>query len=121
MYTLRNKVQVIGNLGNAPEVRTTPTGKKWLTFRIATNEAYRNEKGEKITETQWHSVIAWGKIAERAGQYLQKGLEIPIEAKLTHCSYVDKQGVTRYTTEIVVNELLLLGNKNTASANLQVA
>ncbi|PHS52860.1 MAG: single-stranded DNA-binding protein [Lutibacter sp.] len=111
MNTLRNKVQLIGNLGNNPEIITLDSGKKLAKFSIATNETYKNAEGEKITETQWHNVIAWNKTAEIIENYLEKGKEVAIEGKLTSRSYDDKEGNKRYITEIVVNELLMLGSK----------
>ena len=111
MNTLRNKVQLIGNLGNNPEIITLDSGKKLAKFSIATNENYKNAQGEKITETQWHNLIAWNKTAELAEQYLEKGKEVAVEGKLTTRSYDDKEGNKKYITEIVVNELLLLGSK----------
>jgi single-strand DNA-binding protein len=112
MYALRNKVQLIGNLGNAPDVRTTENGKKLAQFNVATNESYRNAKGEKVTETQWHRVIAWGRVAEIAEKYLDKGKEVALEGKLVNRSYTDKEGNKKYITEIQVSELLLLGAKS---------
>jgi single-strand DNA-binding protein len=111
MYALKNKVQLIGNLGNAPEVKTLDGGRKVANFRMATSESYRNAKGEKVTETQWHNLVAWGKVAEIAEKYLDKGKEIAIEGKLINRSYNDKDGNKKYITEVQVNELLLLGVK----------
>ncbi len=111
MNTLRNKVQLIGNLGNNPEIIELESGKKLAKFSIATNETYKNAQGEKITDTQWHNVVAWNKTAEIAEKYLEKGKEIAVEGKLTSRSYDDKDGNKRYITEVVVNELLMLGNK----------
>jgi single-strand DNA-binding protein len=111
MYALKNKVQLIGNLGNTPEIRTIESGKKMARFSIATNETYRNAKGEKITETQWHNIIAWGKVADIAEQFLSKGSEVAIEGKLVNRNYTDKEGNKRFITEIVVNEILMLGDK----------
>lgn len=111
MSTLRNKVQLIGNLGNDPEIITLDSGKKLAKISIATNENYKNAQGEKVTDTQWHNVVAWNKTAEIIEQYLQKGNEVAIEGKLTYRSYEDKDGVKKYTTEIVCNELLMLGSK----------
>ena len=111
MYALKNKVQLIGNLGGKPEVKTTESGKKLATFSVATSESYRNAKGEKVTETQWHRVIAWGKVAEIAEKYLDKGKEVAIEGKLINRSYTDKEGTKKYITEVQVSELLLLGAK----------
>ena len=111
MYTLRNKVQLIGMLGNAPEVKNTESGKKLARFSIATNEMYRNAKGEKVKETTWHNLIAWGKVADIVEKYLNKGSEVAIEGKLISRSYTDKDGVKKYITEVEVNELLMLGSK----------
>ena len=111
MNALRNKVQLIGNLGNNPEVTTLDSGKKLAKFSIATNESYKNAQGEKVTDTQWHNVIAWNKTAEIVEKYLSKGNEVAVEGKLTSRSYEDKEGVKKYITEIVVNELLMLGGK----------
>lgn len=116
MYALKNKVQLIGNLGNAPEVKTTENGKKLARFSVATNESYRNASGEKVTETTWHNLVAWGKVAEIAEKYLNKGSEIAIEGKLINRSYTDKDGNKKYITEVQVNELLMLGSKMTATA-----
>jgi single-strand DNA-binding protein len=111
MYALKNKVQLIGNLGMNPEVKTLEGGKKMARFSVATSESYRNAKGEKITDTQWHNLVAWGKVAEIAEKYLQKGSEVAIEGKLINRSYNDKAGTKKYITEVQVNELLLLGEK----------
>lgn len=111
MNNLRNKVQLIGNLGNTPEVINLETGKKLAKFSIATNESYKNAQGEQIKDTQWHNVIAWGKTADIIEKYLEKGNEVAVEGKLVNRSYNDKDGNKRYITEIVVNELLMLGNK----------
>jgi single-strand DNA-binding protein len=114
MYALKNKVQLIGNLGNAPEVKTLESGKKMARFNVATSESYRNAKGEKITETQWHTLVAWGKVAEIAEKYLVKGKEVMIEGKLINRSYNDKDGNKKFITEVQVNEILMLGEKATA-------
>jgi single-strand DNA-binding protein len=112
MYALKNKVQLIGNLGNTPEIKTTESGKKLVRFSMATNESYRNAKGDKVTETQWHSIVAWGKVAEIAEKYLVKGAEVAIEGKLVNRSYSDKEGTKKYITEVQANELLMLGEKS---------
>ena len=109
MNTLRNKVQLIGNLGNDPEIINLESGKMLAKFSIATNESYKNAKGEKITDTQWHNIITWGKTAEIVEKYVTKGKEIAIEGKLTSRSYETKEGEKRYVTEVVCNELLMLG------------
>ena len=112
MNALKNKVQLIGNLGAKPEIKNTENGKKLARFSLATNESYRDAKGEKVSETQWHRVIAWGKVAEIAEKYLEKGKEIAIEGKLINRSYTDKLGNKKYVTEVQVNELLMLGARS---------
>jgi single-strand DNA-binding protein len=109
MYAMKNKVQLIGNLGQAPEIKTTETGKKLAQFSVATNESYHNALGEKVTETQWHHIVAWGKLAEIVEKYLSKGKEVAIEGKLVNRTYTDKQGVKHYITEVVASDLLMLG------------
>jgi len=116
MYALKNKVQLIGNLGSNPEIRTTESGKKWARFSVATNESYRTAKGEKVTETQWHNLVAWGKVADIAERYLSKGSEVAIEGKLINRNYTDKEGNKRYVTEVQVNEVLMLGEKKSTKA-----
>ncbi|MCK9402051.1 MAG: single-stranded DNA-binding protein [Chitinophagaceae bacterium] len=111
MNAIKNKVQLIGNLGQAPEVKTIGDGKKVANLNVATNESYKNAKGEKVSETQWHSVIAWGKLAEIAEKYLVKGTEVAIEGKLVNRNYTDKQGIKRYVTEVQASELLILTKK----------
>jgi single-strand DNA-binding protein len=111
MNNLKNKVQLIGNLGNAPEVKTLEGGNKLARINLATNETYKNAKGEKVTETQWHNVIAWGKTAEIVEKYFTKGTEVLVEGKLINRNYTDKDGVKRYVTEIQANELLILSKK----------
>jgi single-strand DNA-binding protein len=109
MSTLKNKVQLIGHVGNDPEIKTFDGGKKLAKLSIATNESYKNDKGEKVEETQWHNLVAWGKTADIIEKYVVKGKEIAIEGKLTHKSYEDKNGEKRYVTEVVIDELLMLG------------
>jgi single-strand DNA-binding protein len=108
MNAMKNRVQLIGNVGNDPEVRTLENGKKLAHLSIATNEKYTNDKGEKIEQTEWHRITAWGKTAEIIEKYVVKGKEVAIDGKLTHRSYDDKNGERRYITEVVVNEILLL-------------
>lgn len=111
MNSLRNKVQLIGNLGNAPEIVNLESGKKLAKFSLATNESYTNAQGEKITNTDWHNLVAWGKTADIIEKYVTKGKEIAIEGKLTSRSYETKEGEKRYITEVVIHDLLLLGTK----------
>lgn len=108
MSTLRNKVQLIGNAGIDPEVINLETGRKLAKFTLATNETYKNDQGEKVTDTQWHNVVGWGKTAELIEKYVTKGKEIAIQGKLSHRSYDDKNGDKRYFTEVVIGEMLLL-------------
>lgn len=108
MNTLRNKVQLIGHVGNEPEIKTLENGRKLANLTIATNEKYTNEKGEKVEQTEWHRITAWGKTAEIIEKFVVKGKEVAVEGKLTHRSYDDKNGEKRYMTEVVVSEILLL-------------
>lgn len=109
MNALRNKVQLIGRLGDKIEIKTLESGKVVGRVNIATNEVYRNAKGEKITETTWTNLVIWGKNAEILDKYTDKGSEIAVEGKLSNRSYTDKNGEKKYITEVVVNEILLLG------------
>ena len=108
-YYLKNKVQLIGNLGQEPEILNLESGKKLAKFSIATNDYYYNKQGDKITDTQWHNIIAWGKVADIIEKYVNKGQEVAIEGKLTSRNYEDNEGNKRYITEIVCNEILMLG------------
>jgi single-strand DNA-binding protein len=109
MKSLRNSVQLIGRLGKDPEVKTFNNSKK-ATFSIATTDTYKNQKGEKMEDTQWHNIIIWGKLAGVAEKYLKKGQEVAVEGKLVHRQY-ETNGEKRYVTEINVNDLLMLGGK----------
>jgi len=109
MNTLKNKVQLIGNLGNDPEITNFESGKILAKFSIATNDSYKNAQGEKITDTQWHNIVAWGKTAQVVEKFITKGKEVAIEGKLTSRSWQDKDGIKRFTTEVICSELLMLG------------
>jgi single-strand DNA-binding protein len=111
MNNLRNKVQLIGNLGLAPEIVSFENGNKLAKVRLATNDFYKNAQGEKVQETQWHSLTAWGKQADVFEKYIKKGQEIAVEGKLVTRSYETKEGEKRFRTEVVVSEVLMLGNK----------
>ena len=111
MNTLKNNVQLVGNLGMNPEVKNLENGKKVAKVSMATHERYRNAKGEKITETQWHNLVAWGKTASIIEKYLKKGSEITVTGKLVHRNYIDSDNVKRNLTEIKVSELLIAGTK----------
>ncbi len=108
MNVLRNSVRLIGHLGDDPKVRKLDNGRTVVSFSIATNEVYRDSKGEKQSETTWHRLVAWGKQAEVIENYVKKGSEIAIEGKLTNRSYDDKNGMKQYISEVVVNSVLLL-------------
>ncbi|MEM9896773.1 MAG: single-stranded DNA-binding protein [Bacteroidota bacterium] len=110
MTSLKNSVQLIGRLGNTPEVRTFESGKKMASFSLATNETYYNNQGEKVQDTQWHNIVVWGKKVEIVESYLEKGSEIAMEGKLINRSY-EKGGEKKYITEINMNELLMMGGK----------
>lgn len=105
---MKNSVQLIGHVGQEPEIKNLEAGKKLANISIATNEVYYKENGDKVEKTEWHRVTAWGKTAEIIEKYVTKGKEVAVEGKLTHRSYDDKDGNKRYVTEVVVNEILLL-------------
>ena len=109
MKALRNTVQLIGHVGQEPEIKNLEGGRKLANITIATNEVYYKENGDKVENTEWHRVVAWGKTAEIIEKYVIKGKEIAIEGKLTHRSYEDKNGDKRFITELVANDVLLLG------------
>ena len=112
MSTLSNKVQLIGNVGDSPRITNLESGSKVARLSMATNEYYRNAQGEKVQSTQWHYVVAWDKRADIIEMYATKGKQIAIEGKLISRSYTNEMGVKCYVTEIVANEILLLGSKN---------
>lgn len=107
MKNLRNKVQLIGNLGSDPVI-TGDGSKKMAKLSLATSETYKNSKGEKVTDTQWHNLVAWGKIADLAEQYLTKGKRVAVEGRLINRSYEDEKGNKHYVSEVQINEFLTL-------------
>lgn len=111
MANLRNSVQLIGRLGKDPEVKDLDNGRKLATFTLATSDNYKNAAGEKVEDTQWHNLVAWGKTADIVGKYLKKGKEVAVEGKLIHRSYETDAGEKRYVTEVNVNEVLMIGSK----------
>lgn len=111
MNALRNKVQLIGNLGQTPEIKTFESGKKMAKFSLVTNDSYRSANGDYVKEAQWHNLVAWDKTAELVEKYLEKGKEVGIEGRLVNRSYTNKDGEKKYVTEVVINEILLLGSK----------
>ncbi|MBA6154805.1 single-stranded DNA-binding protein [Gelidibacter maritimus] len=112
MSTLKNHVQLIGNVGQDPTITNLENGKKVVRFSLATNEYYKDAKGEKQTETNWHTVVAWGKTAEIIEKYVDKGKEIGVTGKLRTRTYTTEDGSQRYVTEVEAREILLLGTKN---------
>jgi len=108
MNNLRNRVQLIGNLGQDPETKTLESGKKVTHFTLATKDEFKNGDGQKVSETTWHNIVAWNGLADIAGKFLKKGREVLVEGRIVYRNYEDKKGVTRYVTEIVLNDLALL-------------
>lgn len=111
MSNLKNSVRLIGHLGQNPDVKELNSGKKLAKFSLATNESYRNEAGERVTETQWHNITVWGKQADLVNKFLKKGSEVAIEGKLSNSSYVDREGIKRYSTDIILNEFVMIGGR----------
>ena len=116
MTSLKNSVHLIGHLGIDPETTTFDSGKMKVRFSLATSENYRNANGERVQETQWHNIVAWGGPAKVAAEYLKKGKEIALEGKLTNRSWEDKDGQKHYITEIVANQILMLDKKGTSNS-----
>ena len=110
MNSLVNRVTLIGNLGMDPETKTTESGKKMTHFTLATKDGYKNADGQKVSETTWHNIVAWNGLADIAGKYLKKGKEVAVEGRIVYRTYEDKKGLTKYITEIVLNDLVLLRN-----------
>jgi single-strand DNA-binding protein len=111
MSSIRNRVTLIGRLGAKAETKRFEDGKVKSSLSLATHDYYRNQSGELVEETTWHNLIAWGKSAEVIEKYTDKGSEIAVDGKLTNRSYTDKEGVKKYITEIVVDNVVLLGEK----------
>ena len=109
--TMKNKVQLIGNLVNDPELKSVGNGHAMLRLRLATNERYRTAEGEWKDNTQWHPVVVWGKQAEKLATLVQKGSGLVVEGRLVQRSYESKEGERRYSTEVVLNDYQLLGAK----------
>ncbi|MBC8320302.1 MAG: single-stranded DNA-binding protein [Bacteroidetes bacterium] len=111
MTTLRNSVQLIGRLGIDPETTTFGENKTKVKFSLATSDYFKDKEGERVEETQWHNIVAWGNVAKIAEKYLKKGSEIAVAGKLTYRSWDDKDGNTKYITEVLANEIQMLGGK----------
>ena len=104
-----NKVILVGNLGADPEVKYTPSGKSVANFRIATSEQWTNKDGEKEERTEWHRIVAWGRLGEICGEYLHKGKQVYVEGRLQTKTWEDRDGNKRYTTEIIAQAMQMLG------------
>jgi single-strand DNA-binding protein len=111
-----NKVILVGNLGQDPELRYTGSGTAVCNLRLATNESYKDASGEWVERTEWHSIVAWSRLAEICNEYLTKGSQIYIEGSLQTRNYEDKDGITRYTTEIKAREMMMLGGRGDGDA-----
>lgn len=111
MNSLKNSVRLVGFLGNDPEIKKYGENKRLARVSIAINDRYKNKEGEWVSDTQWHNLTMWGRQAVFAEKSLEKGDEIAIEGKLVNRAYVDKEGITRYFTEIIVNEVLTFTRK----------
>lgn len=111
MSSIRNSVQLIGNVGKDIELKTISNGSAVANFSLATNEYYKNTKGEKVQETQWHNIVIWGKQAERASKMLAKGSEVLITGKITYRSYEATDGGKRYVTEIKADDFVAISKK----------
>lgn len=114
-----NKAILIGNLGRDPELRTTSTGTRVATLSLATGRRWANRTGEMQEDTEWHRIVVWSKLAEIAEQYLKKGDRLYIEGRIQYRQYEDKEGQTRYTTEIVAKELVMLGGRGDGAFEMQ--
>jgi single-strand DNA-binding protein len=112
MSKFRNHVQLIGNIGEDPKITNLDSGKKVARFQMATNERYKNAKGETVQNTDWHTIVAWGRTAEIVEQFGAKGREVGITGKLKSRHFETKEGTMRYVTEVVANEILLLGSRS---------
>ena len=110
MNSLKNRVMLIGNLGQDPDTKTIESGKKVTHFTLATDDSYKNSEGQKVSETTWHNIVAWNGLADIAGRFLKKGHQVVVEGRIVYRNYEDKKGVTKYITEIVLNDLALLRN-----------
>lgn len=120
MTNLNNKVMLIGNLGKDPELKELEKGRRVAKFPLATTETYKNDAGERISETSWHSLVAWNGLASIAEKYLTKGKEVAVEGRLVYRNFEDKDGVKKYVTEIILSQIQLLrGQKESVLNNAE--
>ncbi|HCR35630.1 hypothetical protein A2130_00910 [Candidatus Woesebacteria bacterium GWC2_33_12] len=115
-----NKVQLIGNLTRDPELKYTGTGMAVCSFTVATNRSWTTDSGEKKDEADFTRIVSWNKLAEICGQLLKKGRKVYVEGRLSNRSYQDKEGVTKYISEVVINDMILLDSKPTESSEFNV-
>ena len=108
MSTLRNKVQLLGRVGQNPEIKVLENNKKLARLSLATNENYSNAKGEKVEQTTWHNLVVWGNLSDIVEQHVTKGKQIAIEGKLTYNDFTTKEGIVKHVAEIIVDEIILL-------------
>jgi single-strand DNA-binding protein len=110
MSSLKNRAILIGRLGRDPETKTIENGKKVTHFTLATDDSFKNAEGQKVSEATWHNITAWNGLADIADRFLKKGREVAVEGRIVYRSYEDKKGVMKYITEIVLDDLVLLGS-----------
>lgn len=119
MKDLRNRVHLIGHLGRDPEIINFKGDKKLAKFSVATSQSYTNSHGDRVQDTQWHNIVAWGKLAETTEKFLKKGMEVALEGKLVYRKYDDKEGITRYMTEISLSEYIKISKKEASEAAVE--
>lgn len=118
MTNLRNSVQLVGHLGKNPEIKTLEKGNKLARFSIATNESFNSKEGKAVDNTTWHNLVAWGTKAEFAEKHLAKGNEVVVQGRISNRSYKDKEGVTKYISEIIITEVYkVIRDNNSDSTN----
>lgn len=110
MNSLKNRAILIGRLGQNPDTKTIESGKKVTHFTLATDDSYKNSEGQRVSEATWHNIVAWNGLADVAGRFLKKGSQVAVEGRIVYRSYEDKKGVTKNITEIVLDDLVLLGS-----------
>jgi single-strand DNA-binding protein len=115
MSSLKNRAILIGRLGRDPETKTIENGKKVTHFTLATDDSFKNAEGQKVSEATWHNITAWNGLADVADRFLKKGREVAVEGRIVYRSYEDKKGVMKYITEIVLDDLVLLGSGKNSS------
>ncbi|GAA4186874.1 MULTISPECIES: single-stranded DNA-binding protein [Sphingobacterium] len=120
MSTLRNKVQLIGHLGNDPIIKTTSTGTNYSVLRLATNDLFKNKAGEWVEEVQWHTLVIWGKQNNTIEKKCRRGTKLMVEGKLTYRNYENAEGIKTYITEIKVDSFLILSDQTCSNEDIPV-